>query len=361
MSHRRRQGGVIFLALALVLVVGGGAFVLSALNNRQSAVITQQAELRRQMQLAKSNLLAYLANGSAFYADAAATDDQQGPGFFPCPDTDDPADDADGLPDSTCNPTNTTLPACNSNTSRPGPRVGRLPKYIDAAGERFVINDYYDDPNLRFWYVVAPRYIYNSTTTSGTRFARHRTSTSTTVSTPGPACMRMYLDDNPEYVALIIAPGEELETQDRQGNATLYANYLDGQNGANNYYYSTSYPANPALFNDQIIGITLDEYIATVGMRVAVEMQKQLDGSHGAAGSYPANLSAFRALLDDTSDLVWLMPNSTTDYNGERWSTNANAYSKVDADNAIISFNGCSGITFQFVYPGRILRSGDSC
>lgn len=342
-KNKLPQKGVIFLALVLVLFVTGSTLMLGALNNRQDAYLTQQAELHEQLEIAKANLLAYLANSNALFGDT------QGPGFFPCPDTNN-----DGVAEAICNPTNTTLPACNSNTSRPGPLVGRLPEYVEQSGHRIALSDYNKDLDRQFWYVLGPRYIYH-TTTSTSRRSRLRTSTSITVSTPGPACMRMYLDGTGGYVAFIIAPGETLGTQNRADNPTLYANYLDGQNGANNYYYYTSYAANPETFNDRIIGITLEEYVKAVGIRVAIESKQEMDVYYPSRDpdAYPSNATNFRAALDEITDHPWLMPTATTGNNGERWSTDT-AYTGNSNTTATINFSGCTGITFSLTYPDGV-------
>ncbi len=356
MSRRAHQRGAIFLALVLVMFVTGSTMLLGALNNRQTAWLSQQTELHRQMEIAKANLLSYLANSNAFFADSATV---QGPGFFPCPDTD---NDAEGLPNSPCDPTSTTLPTCYTNTLRPAPSVGRLPRYVESGSHRMEISDYYEDSNLQFWYVVSPRYVYHSTSLTSRR-SRLRTSTSTSISIPAPPCMRLYLNDNPGYVAFIIAPGEELSTQNRLGNPTLYTNYLDGQNGATNYYYYTRYESNPELFNDQIIGITLAEYVIAIGMRVALESKQEIDTYHVTNGFYPTTSTNFRNELNDIiapTDHVWLLPSASTGYNGERWSTDT-SYTWLTNDSARINFSGCTGITFTLTYPDGIDVDGDSC
>lgn len=360
MSYKAHQKGVIFLALVLILFVTGSTMMLGALNNRQSASLAQDAELHIQLELAKENLLAYLANSNRFFADA------RGPGFFPCPDT-----NADGVAETSCNPTNTSTTVCGTTANRPRPQLGRLPRYVEEGDYRVELNDYYraawesqnPDPDRQFWYVVAPRYVYyTSATATNIRRSRTRTSTSETVTAPSPppACTRLFLDDEGGYVAFIIAPGEELETQNRAGNSSLYSNYLDGQNGANNYYYYTNYESNPALFNDQIIGITLEEYVKAVGMRVAIESKKQIDDYYGVNGYYPTTQANFRLELDDAADHVWLMPSTNAAYNGEIWATYT-SYTDTNPQTAVISFNGCAGITFTLTWPDGIQSSGDSC
>ena len=89
-SRRRQQRGVIFLALILVLVVGGSAFTLSALNNRQSAKLSLERDVYEEMELVRQALISYARYTSNLYPDAPGVS----PGLLPCPDLDN-----DGLKD----------------------------------------------------------------------------------------------------------------------------------------------------------------------------------------------------------------------------------------------------------------------
>lgn len=335
-TNKRVQKGVIFLALVLVLFVTGGTVVLSVLNNRQTAVLAQQQELYYQMEQAKAALLAYAASNATFWSDA------RGPGFFPCPDT-----DKEGIPDS----------SCDSDVAL----LGRLPEYEDIGSVHFRLNSTYATTDQQFWYVVGPRYVYHSTNDLYQNRSRNRTSNISVNATP----YRLYLDNQSEYVAFIIAPGEELSTQDRAAGPTNYANYLDGQNGANGFYYTTSYPSNPELFNDQVIGITLDEYMKVVGTVAANGIKKGIDIYH-AGTAYPDDTtasSAFRNYFDNTdaSTLLWLDTDSTgADTNGERWG-NYVTWDRTSNNTGTLYFTGCTGITYTLTYGGSIVRSGTSC
>jgi hypothetical protein len=121
MSNRAGQRGVIFLALVLVLFVTGSTLMLGAVNNRQSTTLAQQAELHYQMEQAKTALLAHAASTAGLYNNA------RGPGFFPCPDTDN-----DGAAESACNVDDLD-----------NAQLGRLPEYDDNSGTTFRFNDAY--------------------------------------------------------------------------------------------------------------------------------------------------------------------------------------------------------------------------
>jgi hypothetical protein len=366
--RRPRQEGMIFLALMLVLFVAGGSVAISALNNRQAASIAKAKEVHYQMEAAKTALLVYAANYAKFYSDA------RGPGFFPCPDTDDPDADPDGEPNYTGTP---SLQECTYDT----PAIGRLPQLEELTSLTFRFNNAFADIDEQFWYVVAPRYVYSNTTANRRSYTRTYTGPDTLFDYASDYWLT--LDGTSQYVALIIAPGEELETQNRAAGQTNYANYLDGQNGSSFNFY-TSYASNPALFNDQILGITLDEYMAYVGIAVAREVKVRLDSYYtqyaftpkrypsdsGSASvtSTTCSTSTFGNLFDGTTygtANIWLR-DSTSGNNGERWGCTHGMYWNRDAspdyDQGSLIFNGCPNMYFRIDYTtSNIDRIGDSC
>jgi hypothetical protein len=326
------------LALVLVVFVSGSSLLLGALNNRQNAALLQQTELRYQMEQAKTALLAYAASSAQFSSHAT------GPGFFPCPDTDN-----DGQPQSTCDSDSALL--------------GRLPEYADIAGSRFGFNAEYAGIDRQFWYAVGPRYVYHSTT-STKRTSRSRVSTVSNEAVP----YRLFLDGQSGYVAFIIAPGEELDTQDRGTGSNNYTDYLDGLNGASGFNYYTSYSSNPGQFNDRILGITLDEYMVYVGTAVAREMKPVVDAYYTAQGKYPywsLFSSYFRNQFDD--EHLWLRTDTSGTWvgNGERWSSLGVIWSPASsyASTGTLTFNGCTGLSFTFTYgvADGVVRSGSGC
>ena len=353
----------------LVLFVTGGSVAISALNNRQTATIAKAREVRYQMEAAKAALLAYAANHSKFYSDA------RGPGYFPCPDTDDPELDLDGTP-------NYTGTASLKECTYASPALGRLPQEEVLTELTFRFNDAYADIDEQFWYVVAPRYLYSNTSTN--RRSYTRTYAGPTLSFTNASDYWLTLDGNTEYVALIIAPGAELETQNRLAGPTNYANYLDGQNGGSNYDFYTSYEANPELFNDEIIGITLDEYITYVGTAVArdvkLRMESYYDQYAGSPKRFPADsntvadvtstsctTSTFSNMFDGTTygtAIPWLRDTSAGN-TGERWSCTYGLYwnrnPNPDYDSGVLMINGCPDISWQIDYGGAITRVGEYC
>lgn len=356
---RGKQRGVIFLALILVLFVGGGTLVLGSLNNRQSASLASAAELRYQLAQAKTELLAYVANSAELY------DNARGPGFFPCPDTSNPDLDSTGTAEATCD--------------SDFPLIGRLPR-LDANGATtFRFNDTYAGIDQQFWLVVGPRYVYYSTSNSRRR-SNTRAFANSAVSTAASQYW-LTLDGETEYVALLIAPGEELETQSRATGRTDYANYLDGQNGGDGFNFYTTYEDNPDLFNDVVLGITLDEYMVYTGTAVARAMKAVLDQYNTAIGNYPddnsssltytsticGNTTAYANAFENagyTGTHNWLRDSSSGNGNTqERWSCRFGSFWNrlAGGDSGELKFPGCNGLTFTLVYGAGITRDGDGC
>lgn len=346
------QRGYIMLGLLLIMVIGGSSLVLAGLGNRQSVYQQQQQELHAQMMEAKATLLAYAANS------AALNGGTRGPGFFPCPDTDN-----DGQPQATCN--SPAIPTA-------GP-IGRLPEYQDFSGSLFRFNDTYAGVDQQFWYVVGPRYVYDTATTS---YRRSRLRTSTTYAAP----YWLQLDDTSEYVALLIAPGEALASQDRVAGPTTIANYLEGNNGSDGFNFHTNDGnGDTNTFNDQIVGITYDEYMVVVGAAVARRIKTEIDAYALANdGIYPPDSGALEStscsstLGTTFSDLfdsqeVWLRDRSVNNgNNSERWSCPYSTYwnkTSTDPDTGVgeLMFNGCANLKFTLTYNGGIVREGDGC
>ena len=361
----KQQRGYLLLALLLVVVLAGSSFVLGTFGNRQTAFVESQKEIHRQMEIAKSNLLAYAANSATLYADA------RGPGFFPCPDANN-----DGQPETTCNcPDSNADGVFDTTCTSDAPIIGRLPEYQDFSGKNFDFNDYYSGLDQQFWLVVGPRYIYHSSTTSKRRSNARTYSKSPSNYNSTASSYWLNLDGTTKYVALIVAPGEALDTQDRSTNPLSYSEYLDGQNGSNGFNFYSTYTSDPSAFNDQILGITLDEYMVAVGTAVATRIKTYLDQYRVSNGSYPpdnggssdynpsssCSSTTYSNWFD--SKPTWLRDTSNST-SGERWSCRYGTYwdrSTSNTSSGTLIFNGCPGIVFTLTYGSPLTRSGRSC
>lgn len=261
---RSRQHGYVLLALLLVVFVSGSSLFLGSLNNRQQIANAQQSETVYQLMKAKEALLAFAANSATIYSDSWTPG---GPGYFPCPDTDN-----NGVAQS----------GCNSNQ----PVIGRLPEFVNIQmppplpDKRYSLYQDQPGPTGRFWYVVAPRHVRHGS--ASMRQSRHRTSAQA-----AEANLRMSLDGTGNHVALIIAPGEALLGQDRIASPNSLSSYLESQDSVDPFTFVSSNGTGPQVYNDVVVGITHDEYMEHMGATMSGIVKSRLSSYHEDNGTYP--------------------------------------------------------------------------
>jgi len=344
------QQGAILLVLFFVLFVFGSTIFLSATNSG-SLESRQRDEVRYQMELAKAALISYALNYETFNIDGDGDGDfdDEGPGHLPCPDFNN-----DGISDNTC----------SNNHER-----GRLPEYIVLpSGSHFSLNDYFSDIDQQFWYVVSDDF------REGRRVRLDRDP-------------RFTIDGIQNYVAVIIAPGEALASQNRT-NKTTTANYLESDNAIDDIEtFFNSNPADPDNFNDMVLGITWSEIMTAMALKTVQEIKTVLDMHHDTdyvgyepLPDYPGNGSGFwdfpdtmaRAALGNSYAPPWqyTMPGDfdwygrDTDEGGDRWNEEI-IYNRINSDTAEISFRTdgerfCA-ITFTITHDGGISRDRPFC
>lgn len=362
-NHAEQRGAVLLLML-LLLVVAGSSLALSAFNSNPS--LYRRSTDPQQLQRAKDALLAYAAHSATLHGD------MRGPGFFPCPDTSTSDPDNDGIV------SDDSYTACAGYDSVTRPLLGRLPEAVDATNGRYDLNSYNAGIDQQFWYALGNRYVAippAAAATSELRNSLRRTS-STFVEA---SAYQLVLDGASAYVALIIAPGEALADQQRPADPQNHSNYLELANG-DSFSFRSGSSGNPAA-NDQIIGITLDEYNKAIGMPVVMAMKKQLDAwyeSHGneypaspgytefpLASSSPGTQDEFQSVFYDTPSTapLWLRSDAKAppdQGNGENWPSFTH-YLQLSNSRAQLAFADCAGIIYTIDFTGGIARSGDSC
>ena len=241
-----RQRGLAVLVLLALFATAAAFMLVSALNKGSVAMSTAKSEKNRAvMQEAKAALIAY-----------AASETLQGgnfqPGRLPCPDRDN-----NGNADSSC----TTAVS----------RLGRLPyKTLGIAELR-------DASGELLWYAVSNNF------RTGASVINSDTLGTLTVSGLAPAT---------NAVAVVLAPGARLGTQDRSPaeascNSSAQAcntasNYLEGINGDANYSdyigatENVTDPVVANLFNDQLLAITQQDLMSIVEPVVAARIQRDI-------------------------------------------------------------------------------------
>ena len=300
------QKGAALILLFLGLFLSGVTVVLTALNNR-ALQLDRTLNLQREMQDVREKLLAYAAMYPENYTTSSPNN---GPGRLPCPDADN-----DGQENCT------------------GTGLGRLPQFIDqTSGGMLGLSTLGIATDQQFWYAVHPNFWRTVTATAV------NSATTTTFTLDGGA---------QDVVALLIAPGEALSGQTRSNSTAT--NYLEGGNADVPTFFSVNNAA-PAAFNDLVLPIRRAELMTLVTARVAQQMKARLDVFHPANGNTYPDVPAFAAALAGAS--AWLAD--------DNWAA-VTTYSRVDANNASVTFQNC-GITYTMTFGSAgLTRSQMAC
>jgi|GEM_PF-5290169 len=250
------------IAMLLLVFMAGTSMFFVAMSDRGGSV-EKLVNYNQEMVLAKEALIAFAANYPDLYPGP-----NNGPGRFPCPDN-----NLAGLPEASCNDgveMTYRLPIY-ANTPNSGPFYFSR-QFIEASQESAPDIDY-----SQFWYALSNGYATDDANLNST----------------SPA--QLVLNGSPNYVALIIAPGEPLAAQTRstENNRNNRNNYLETPNnntdtGVFSNHAEPSEPPEP--FNDRIVGITRAELMTAVTMKVAIEIKQALDNHHESLFPLPGAL-----------------------------------------------------------------------
>ena len=277
------QQGAAILLFFLIVLTASTTFFLTTVNT-QSIEVREFQDINYELEKAKQGLISYTSNYHTFGFDFdqdTETDDE-GPGRFPCPDI-----NKDGLADSNADD-------CTDYVR------GRLPSSLSfGATSTITISNIYEIFDRQFWYVISPAFAEIST--NSVNFTSNDFLT---------------IDGETGYIAVIIAPGIEVGTQDRGQSDTDVTNYLE-QGNVSGTAFVNSYPANPDLFNDKVIGIKLSDLKGPV-------MNSVIDPLHGAMLDYWNTFEDFP--LDASAFGDWVQDNYVRWYGQEDWDDDLNYF-----------------------------------
>ncbi|MGQ0657843.1 MAG: hypothetical protein ACT4NU_07080 [Chromatiales bacterium] len=218
-----RQQGVVLILIVLILVVASSSLLLTQLNAAASEGYRRERSAAA-LEAAREALIGYAAS----YPDNPATTDfLAGPGFLPCPDTDN-----DGSPNPPCGTLAETV------------RVGRLP------WEFLGLHDVRDSSGERLWYALSGNFRNNPKT-----FPLNS-------ETPG----QLTIDGSGDIVAVLLAPGPSFNDQLRPSN--VVSHYLEGENSDPDPDFVTSGAGD---FNDQVLVISRRDFMGEMEKRVLGE------------------------------------------------------------------------------------------
>ncbi len=239
MKLRSKQGGVVLLAIMLVIVVSA-SFVLVSKLNANARQFTRQSSSLPALNQAKAALIGYAVT----YPENV--NPNAGPGYLPCPDLNDDGNAAGAC--ALAGPVNFTL--------------GRFPfETLDVADLR-------DSNGQRLWYALSDNY---------RNFAGF---TPLNSETPG----QLNLDGDGDIVAVLIAPGLALDGQNRAAAPLNPANFLEDDNAD----IDANYVSNAAgQFNDVLVTITRQELMQAVEKRVLGEVAIAMTNYQTTYNAYP--------------------------------------------------------------------------
>lgn len=249
--HRGRQSGAALLALVFVVIAASAYLLVLKLNAATRPYLREQRSVAG-LNEAKQALIAYALS---FPDLSGTTDPTAGPGYLPCPDTDN-----DGSPNPPCG----------------GPvALGRFP------GEWLDVIDYEDHAGERFWYAISGNFRNNPKLQP------------LNSDTPG----QLSVDGVTDVVAVIFAPGSPTEAQTGRPSSAII-DYLEGENADGD----TEFSAN-AWGNDRLVYITRQELMQVIEKRVLGDVAKAFSAYQGSYGGYPwlspfvdPSTSAFRGV-----------------------------------------------------------------
>ncbi|MDK2123171.1 hypothetical protein [Parachitinimonas caeni] len=348
----RSQRGNTILLFLLVAGVGLMSLILSKLNTPNNQTIREQQGTQPALNLAKTALMGW----------ALGRDDNLPvpPGLLPYPDR-----NADGNYDGFADCPSGAAPLTNNLflgklawQGEIGPCESRdagMPRQDSLSGELR------DGAGERLWYVASQNVLDDAAGGSYTNLpgtAGNRYITPANLKTPPLHPWLTVCNANGQVLSnqvafIVIAPGEALTGQVRNGAAPAPANYLDRytisggtppcngviNHAVNNLVFVNADPTNS--FNDRIAYVTRDQFIDQLAQRLTNGIRQKVDQYRATHGSYPSNLSI--AVIGS-----WLVWDDQSDSNGlysQIPTTPPPSYYQVTGPNiATLRMQGCNSI-----------------
>lgn len=254
----KKQSGTVLLALLLVILAATSYALIANLNdavNKYTQNVKGLAALQEAKQVLMGYALTYPERSSGEY----------GPGYLPCPDTND-----DGSAESSC-------------AYSTGSYIGRIP------WKTLEIDNLKDNAGETIWYALSDNFRNNNKLIP------------LNSETPG----QLSVDGTDDIVAVLIAPGVAIGTQDRSSaNLNDAAQYLEGENADGDTDFASSSSSDE--FNDLVVTITRTELMRYVERRVLGEVKTALTTYRDTSGlnlAYPW-LSPFADPKSDQRRLI---------------------------------------------------------
>ncbi len=269
LASPRKQSGLVFLLIVLVLLLLGGTalFMSVAGSGVSSAKLERDQITTSALAEARDALLSYTISRD----DSTGSSSSQRPGEFPCPTTVSPDDLSYGKANTSCSST---------------PKIGRLPWRTLGIPEP---RDAYGQP---LWYSLSANFKPSNSVAINSNSLGQLVVYQANETTPLEA----------QAVAVIFAAGPPVAGQNRStGNAfcpttgttiaqdVCASNYLETYSGKNNATDSGPYTFGKMTdtFNDRVSLITTADFIPKIEDRIAASLTKTLNAYYQDYGVYP--------------------------------------------------------------------------
>ena len=240
-----KQNGAAVLATVLMVVML--AVLMRAYGERASIQKNHyQASHRQSLAFARDALIDFAVNYPSHYADRSA-----GPGHLPCPDR-----NGNGSPSLGCG----------------GLAIGFLPvDFGTGENKNISLLERQAVTGEPLWYVVSSAFRNNPAPNGSTEHNNIVNS-----DTRG----ELQLDEEPEIIALLIAPGPALAGQDRSDSVNV-ADYLEGENADGDYAFAHGQG------NDRILAIRWQDLMPLVERRVLAAARDIIENYRTDHGHMP--------------------------------------------------------------------------
>jgi len=245
-NHRctfpKAQTGAVLLAITLLIIIASSYYLARKLNTNLAKTQHSQ-ETGIALNAARNALIGY-AITFPDHDDSGVVD---GPGYLPCPDLNN-----NGSSASNC--------SVAGNTT-----IGRLPN------QTLRLEELRDTSGQRLWYALSENF----------RFGNDKT---IPLNSESPSSAELSVNGTADIVAIIFAPGEPFDNQDRVAAVNDVTNYLEDDNSDLDTSFVTTANGD---FNDRLVVITRQELMKAVEKRVLGEAGQFLTNYSNTHGAYP--------------------------------------------------------------------------